>query len=135
MWYEAISKRITIDKKGNDKEISEKYLVNHCELCAEVEQKILEEWNGENRCTSVKESNIREFVNNRRNDEDFIFISTIEDIFIDENSGEEKTTKYHVGLFAKTIEEATKIMVEYMNQGLNDMRLTSVKQTKIIDVL
>ena len=136
MYYESVSKRTIIDQKsGNDKDINERFIVDDCELCAECEQKILEYWNGECDVISVKQSKIREFVNKRQDDEQHIFFATIEDVFIDEVSGEEKSTKYVVGIFAKSVEETTKIVVEYMKQGLSNLRLTSIKKTKIIDVL
>jgi hypothetical protein len=75
-----------------------------------------------------------EFVNKRDNDEQEIYLSEVESIFLDED-GEEKSTKYVVGLFATSVEEATNMMKEYMKQGIQDMRLVSVKRTKIADLL
>lgn len=135
MYYEVLSKRIGQDAKGNDREYSERFLVENAVICAAAEQKVLALWNGQNDVVSIKQSKIREFVNKRKDDDQYIFLATIEDIFIDENSGEEKTTKYIVGLFANSVEEATKITAEYMRQGINDMMLTSIKKTKIVDLL
>lgn len=135
MFYEAVSKRTIIDQKsGNDKDVNEKFIVKDCELCAECEQKVLEYWNGECDVTSVKQSKIREFVNERQDDEQFIFLATIEDVFTDDD-GEEKSTKYVVGVFAKSVEESTKLVVEYMKQGMSDLRLTSIKKTKIVELI
>lgn len=135
MFYESISKRTVIDKKsGNDKDINERFIVENCELCAECEQKILEYWNGECDVISVKQSKIREFINERNNEDQSVFLATIEDVYIDED-GEEKTTKYIVGLFSLSVEESTKLVVDYMKQGLSNLRLTSIKKTKIVDVL
>lgn len=134
MFYEVISKRIIIDAKGNDKEIAEKFIIDNCELCQEAEKVMLLEYNGENRCTSIKESNLREFVNERQDDDQAIFLATLEDVFVTDD-GDEKATRYVVGLFANTVEEATKIMIEYMKQGLNNLSLVSIKKTKIVDLL
>lgn len=134
MFYEVISKRIIIDAKGNDKEIAEKFIIDNCELCQEAEKVMLLEYNGENRCTSIKESNLREFVNERQDDDQAIFLATLEDVFVTDD-GDEKATRYVVGLFANTVEEATKIMIEYMKQGLNNLSLMSIKKTKIVDLL
>jgi hypothetical protein len=134
MFYEVISKRIIIDAKGNDKEIAEKFIINNCEFCQEAEKVMLLEYNGENRCTSIKESNLREFVNKRQDDDQAIFLATLEDVFITDD-GDEKATRYVVGLFANTVEEATKIMIEYMKQGLSNLYLVSIKKTKIVDLL
>lgn len=134
MFYEVISKRIIIDSKGNDKEIAEKYIIDNCDFCSEAEKIMLLEYNGENRCTSIKESNLREFVNERQDDDQSIFLATLEDVFVTDD-GDEKATRYVVGLFANTVEEATKIMIEYMRQGMGNLSLVSIKKTKIVDLL
>lgn len=134
MFYEVISKRIIIDAKGNDKEIAEKFIIDNCEFCQEAEKVMLLEYNGENRCTSIKESNLREFVNKRQDDNQAIFLATIEDVFVTDD-GDEKATRYVVGLFANTVEEATKIMIEYMKQGLSNLQIIAIKKTKIVELL
>lgn len=134
MFFEVISKRIIIDSKGNDKEIAEKFIIDNCELCCEAEKIMLLEYNGENRCTSIKESNLREFVNERQDDDQAIFLATLEDVFVTDD-GDEKATRYVVGLFANTVEEATKVMIEYMRQGMGNLSLVSIKKTKIVDLL
>lgn len=134
MFYEVISKRIIIDAKGNDKEIAEKFIIDNCEFCSEAEKVMLLEYNGENRCTSIKESNLREFVNERQDDDQAIFLATLEDVFVTDD-GDEKATRYVVGLFANTVEEATKIMIEYMKQGLSNLQIIAIKKTKIIELL
>lgn len=134
MIHEVTLKRTVVDAKGCDKEIKENYLVENKVFCAEAEATILEYWNAECEVTSVRQSKIMEFVNKRDNDEQEIYLSEVESIFVDED-GEEKSTKYVVGLFATSVEEATNMMKEYMKQGIQDMRLVSVKRTKIADLL
>ena len=134
MIHEVTLKRVVVDSKGNDKEIKENYLVENKVFCAEAEATMLEYWNAECEVTSVRQSKIVEFVNQRANDEQEIYLAEVESIFVDED-GEEKATKYVVGLFATSVEEATNMMKEYMRQGIQDMRLVSVKRTKIADLL
>lgn len=134
MIHEVTLKRVVVDSKGNDKEIKENYLVENKVFCAEAEATMLEYWNAECEVTSVRQSKIVEFVNKRDNDGQEIYLSEVESIFVDED-GEEKSTKYVVGLFATSVEEATNMMKEYMRQGIQDMRLVSVKRTKIADLL
>lgn len=134
MIHEVTLKRTVVDAKGCDKEIKENYLVENKVFCAEAEATMLEYWNAECEVTSVRQSKIVEFVNKRDNDEQEIYLSEVESIFVDED-GEEKSTKYVVGLFATSVEEATNMMKEYMRQGIQDMRLVSVKRTKIADLL
>lgn len=133
MIHEVTLKRVVVDSRGNDKEIKENYLVENKVFCAEAEATILEYWNSECEVTSVRQSKIMEFVNQRANDEQEIYLAEVESIFVDED-GEEKATKYVVGLFATSVEEATNMMKEYMKQGIQDMRLVSVKRTKIADL-
>lgn len=134
MFYEAVSRRTIKDKNGNDKRVNEKFIVNHCELCAEVEQKMLEEYNGENDVTLIKESNLMEFVNERTDEEQFVFLSKLENTFVGED-GEDKVTTYSVALFAKDMEEAHNIMKNYSKQGLADLKIVSIKKTKIVDLI
>ena len=134
MFYEAVSRRIVRDKNGNDKKVNEKFIVNNCELCSEVERKLLEEYNGENDVTLIKESNLMEFVNERTDDEQFVFLSKLENTFVGED-GEEKVTTYSVALFANDMEEAHNIMKNYSKQGLDDLKIVSIKKTKLVDLI
>ena len=134
MFYEAVSRRIVRDKNGNDKKVNEKFIVNNCELCSEVERKLLEEYNGENDVTLIKESNLMEFVNERADNEQFVFLSKLESTFVGED-GEEKVTTYSVALFANDMEEAHNIMNNYSKQGLDDLKIVSIKKTKIVDLI
>ena len=56
-------------------------------------------------------------------------------IFIDEETGDEKETKYVVGVWASSVDDATKKTHTYMNSGLQDMILVAIKRTKFVDVL
>lgn len=134
MFYEAVSRRTVKDKNGNDKRILEKFIVNNCELCAEVEQKLLEEFNGENDVTLVKESNLMEFVNDRTEDSQNIFLAKLESTTIDE-AGEEKIMTYNVALFCEDMNEAHVVMNDYIRQGMSDLKVVSLKKTKIIDLI
>ena len=55
--------------------------------------------------------------------------------FVKWAGGKEKELKYHVGVFAKNMDDATKKVYEYMKQGLNDMRFIGVKETKILEII
>lgn len=134
MYYEVISSVIKQDKRGNDKRVNEKFLVENCEICANAEMKVLDYYSGENDCIAIKQSNIKEFVNERCDENQDIYLAQIEDTFLTDD-GDEKVTKYVVGIFAFNIEDATQRVSEYMNMGLNDMELAYIKKTKIVDVL
>ncbi len=132
--HEVTLKRTLVDNKGCDKEVKENYLVENKVFCAEAEATMLEYWNAECEVTSVRQSKIVEFVNNREDYEQQIYLAEVESIFVGDD-GEEKATRYVVGLFSTSVEDATAKMREYMKQGIQDMKLTSVKRTKIVELL
>lgn len=134
MLYEISSRRTIIDKRGNDKSLTEHFLVDKIELFAEAEQKGLELYNGENDIVAIKRSNIHEIVNKRKDDDERIYLASIESLFVDDD-GNESTTKYVVALFAKTLQSATTIALDYMKQGLEDMTLVGIKKSKFEDII
>lgn len=140
MFYHIKVSYETLNEQGESVNKNEEYLVKDCELHAEAEQRGYEyaseyQFN-EPDITSVKRSNIREFVNEVASiEEDIIYDAIIADIYINENTGKEKLLKYHVGVFAKSMSDATKKVYEYMNQGLADMRFIGVKETKIVEII
>lgn len=134
MIFEITLSRIIMDKKGNDRSISEKYYVDNIELFGEAEMRGIELYANNSDVVAVKISSIKEFINKRVDDEQSIYNATIESVFVDENEVE-KTMRYKVALFAKSIQEATNIALEYMRGGLEDMSLIGIKRTKFIDIL
>ena len=140
MFYHIKINYESLNEQGESVNKNEEYLVKDCELHAEAEQRGYEyaseyQFN-EPDITSVKRSNIREFVNeNPDEDEDIIYDAIIADVYINEKTGKEKELKYHVGVFAKSVSDATKKVYEYMKQGLNDMRFIGVKETKIVEII
>lgn len=135
MFYEVVSKRIGQDAKGNDKEITEKFMFENLELFGEAENKMLEFYNNENEVTAIKQSKLMEFVNRRSDEKQAIYFATLESSFIDEDTGAEKAIKYLVGVFAMALEDATIILNEYIKQGMEDFVLVGIKKTKIVDLL
>lgn len=135
MYHEIVVSRKTQDKNGVDKNVTEKYFTQNKEFLAESEQALMQYWNGECEVLAIKQSKLREFVNEREDDEQSIYIITLESLFVNESTGEETSTKYNVGLFAKSIPEATNIALKYCQQGLEDLSLVSVKRTKWIDII
>ena len=140
MFYHIKINYESLNEQGESVNKNEEYLVKDCELHAEAEQRGYEyaseyQFN-EPDITSVKRSNIREFVNEDPDeDEDIIYDAIIADVYINEKTGKEKLLKYHVGVFAKSMSDATKKVYEYMQQGLNDMRFIGVKETKIVEII
>ena len=139
MFYHVKVQFTSVNEIGATIKEKHEVLVDNCELFAEAEQKVLDEFiyagTGDVEVTNMKRSNIMEFANSHQGgDDENIYTATIVSIFVEE-SGKEKETKYHVGVFAKSVNEATSIVQQYMKMGLQDMRLVSVKETKIEQVL
>ena len=134
-YFEISVKHTIVDQKGNDKEVTDKYIVENCELFAEAEQKGLElPLNGQD-VTAVKISAIKEFANSPSGkDGEAIYIATIVDTFINDE-GAEKKMKYRVALFALSTTNADKVVSEYMAQGLNDMECEKIEKTSFVDVI
>lgn len=57
-------------------------------------------------------------------------VKVAEDIYQDD--GSLKTIKYALPVFAKTSDEVNHIMKEYIAQGLENMRITTISETKWI---
>lgn len=135
MFYEVSNKITVVDKKGNDKQIVEKILVENINLFSEAELKAIERYNNESEVVAIKQlPKLMEFVNKRESEDQAIYAATIESVFIDDDNNE-KTTRYIVGIFALSLENATNIALEYMRGGMTDLSLVSIKKTKIVEVI
>jgi len=134
MIFEIVIQRIVIDKRGNDKSVLERYYVENVELFGEAEMKGLELYANNADVVAIKISPILEFVNRRTSDEQFLFNAVLESVYIDENEVE-KTMRYRVALFAKNIQEATNIVLNYQKGNTEDMTLIGIRKTKFIDIL
>lgn len=135
MFFEVQVKLIKMNDKGVDKPVTEKIIVKDVNLFSEAEFAAMQEYNGEADVVAMKISKIKEFVNSRSNDEEDIYFATIEDLFVNESTGEVKPILYSVALFAKNIDEAKDITNSYIKQGLSDMTLVAIKKTKFIDLI
>ena len=135
MFYEISVKHTVVDKNGNDKEVTDKYIVENQELFAEAEAKGLDLPLTTPDVVAVKRSNLREIVNTPSGaDEEAIYIATITDTFVNDN-GDEKKTKYPVALYAVSIPNANKIVQEYMAQGLADLECEGIKKSSFVEVV
>lgn len=131
MFYEFRVK-VTRDTPKGEKEVTEQYITD-CELFAEAEAKGLEITDGKGDVVAVSRSNVREVVNPNVTDKTY-YKATIVDIFVNDN-GDEKELKYRVLIAADSVQEATHIAKDYMEQGLQDMRLDGVVKTKILEIV
>ena len=129
--------KISYEQDG--KAVKEQYIIEHAELFGEVESKLYEEFgNFPNfSVVSIKTNNkIREIINEKPTDDDEckIFYATVCDFFTDDNE-KVKEIPYIVVAFAHDMTEAKAAVDQYMRQGLEDMELKAIKETKYLEVL
>lgn len=135
--YEIVINYVTTDKNGNDKSVKETLILEHAESFGNAEEIGYEYGSGLTGVdvVAIKRSKLREIVNTRKSEEDKIFYATIVDRFYDADKDETTETQYVVALFAKDISEAYRIVNDYMKQGFEDMELTGLKCTRVVDVI
>ena len=136
MFYEANTKVTRVNENGEEKQVIERYVIKDCISFSEAEERTARtyaDYSMEGEVVAIKRSNLYEIVNENDRKEKY-FRAKLGSIFVDDN-GKEKMTYYHVLLSADNMDEAQKIMREYMSQGLSDFILLEIKETKINDVI
>lgn len=113
------------------KQVNEHYICE-CENALEAYYKANELYNNKCEVYSIAISKIKEIVNTKTNEKPF-FKATIVDILIDD-AGEEKEQKSSVLVCAKDVNEATRIMEDYLKQGYS-MGLIGINRVKILDLI
>lgn len=124
--------------KGEECSCKENYIIENRLTFTQVEERLYEEFESLYKdldVTAIKRSKLREIVNGRTPfGKERIFFATIADTFVNED-GSEKEMKYVVALFANDMQDAHQKVKDYMAQGLNDMTLKQLKETKFLDIL
>lgn len=139
MIYETSIKTIIVDKNGNDKVVTSRYIIENAELFGEAESKLYEEFGNETgfEVATIKISKLKEIINEspQGDAECKIYFATIIDKFYDADKDETTETQYTVALHAHNINEAHKAIDQYMKQGMVGMELVGLKCTKYLEVL
>lgn len=135
MIYEITISYLTINKNGNDKSVTEKYLVLDEDTCGHAEGVAFDTFQSltEMEVIAIKRSMLQEIANKRQNGEESIYVAEVQDVFHDDD-GNEKYTKYRIALFAQSFDEAKAFISAYMQQGY-DLEIVSLKKSKFIDVI
>lgn len=135
MIYEATIAVVTIDDKGNDRNVKRNYILENFETFSEVEQKLYDEFGLETgfEVCAIKISRLKEIANKRASEDDNIYVAELQAVFVDDN-GVEKQLKYKIAFYSKTFDTAKSYISNYAAQGY-DLELVSLKLTKFVDVL
>lgn len=131
MYFETAIKRNDPQKA---KEVTERFIVRGVELFAETEATMLAEYQNECNVIAIKQSKIKDIINSRMDGEEEIYYATLEQYYISE-TGNEKSTKTDVALFAKDMTDAKSKLDVYLKQGLQDMSIFKITKTKFLDVI
>ena len=131
MYFETAIKRKDKDK---GKEVTERFIVKGVELFAEAEATMLADFSNECNVIAIKQSKIKDIINSRMDDEEDIYYATLEQYYISE-TGDEKSTKTDVALFANDMTDAKSKLDAYLKQGLQDMSIFKITKTKFLDVI
>lgn len=136
MFYEANTKVTRINERGEEKQVIERYVIANCETFSEAEERAAKTYaydNTDGEVVAIKRSKLYEIVNENASKEKY-FRAKLGSIFVDDN-GKEKMTYYDLLLNAGSMDEANKIMQEYMRAGMADFFLMEIKETKYNEVI
>lgn len=136
MYYEATTKVTRTNERGEDKEVLERYVIKDCLSFQEAEERAAKTYaydNTDGDVVAIRRSKLYEIVNENKTDGKY-FKAKLASYFVDEK-GKEKQMLYNVLVNSKDMDDANKKMKEYIKQGLSDMSLVEIKETKIISVI
>lgn len=131
MYFEATIKR-NDDSKG--KEVTERFIIKGVALFAEAEATMLAEFDNNCNVVAIKQSKVMDILNSRMDEEQDIYYATLESFYMSE-SGDEKSSKSDVALFAHDMTDAKDKIDSYVKQGLEDMSIFKITKTKFLDVI
>lgn len=129
MYFKVKVNRTIVTKNNKYKEIQETYLTESQDFI-EAGTKIIEELGKEIEVEDICiMKSLKPSANEYINDSKIFIVKIAEDIFVD---GFIKTLKYSLPVFAFTSDEVYKVIKDYMKQGFEDMRITTISETKWI---
>ena len=131
MLYEITLTHEIETPKGVTKQVCERYLYD-AELVAECEARALEEI-PDCEVICVCRSKIIEIINENVREGAF-YKAKITETSVNED-GSESSKSYMVLCNAENLPKATSVFQEYIKQGLENMELTNITKTKILDIL
>ena len=125
-----VNRNIKLDN-GKEKNINETYLTDALHF-ADAGYKIIQEIGTEAEVTDISlQKNLKPLVNEQTSEDQKLFIVQIAEDYVQED-GSYKTIKYVLPAFAEDSIKLQEIMKDYISQGLESMRLTTISETKWI---
>lgn len=133
MFFKVRVNRNIILDNGKEKNINETYLTDALHF-ADAGYKIVQEIGTDAEVTDISlQKNLKPLVNEQTDENQKLFIVKIaEDILMED--GTYKTAKYVLPVFAEDSIKLQATMKDFISQGLENMRLTTISETKWIYV-
>lgn len=136
-WYECSARYEKTLENGMTKFVSEPYLVEACSF-TEAEKRFIEEitpfMSGDFEVKAVKKCKIAEMFPTDENDADKWYKAKLSFITLDEKNGVEKRTTNFMMVQASDFRDALKRLDEGMKGAMADYEITSITETKIMEV-
>lgn len=137
MYYEATTKVTLTNERGEEKDVLERYVIKDCLSFKEAEERAAKTYaydNLDGDVVAIRRSKLYEIVNENKTDGKY-FKAKLASVFVNEKTGKEKMTYYDLLLNAGSMDEANKIMQEYMMAGMANFLLIEIKETKYNEVI
>lgn len=133
MFFKVRVNRNIILDNGKEKNINETYLTDALHF-ADAGYKIVQEIGTDAEVTDISlQKNLKPLVNEQTDENQKLFIVKIaEDVLMED--GTYKTSKYVLPVFAEDSIKLQATMKDFISQGLENMRLTTISETKWIYV-
>lgn len=129
MWYKIKTSRSFITPSGREKTKVEYWLCDRDNF-AEAGYAVMKHFDGKCEVEDISLlKNYKPLANQKYNDRNKVFIVKFAEDFVNED-GTTKTQKYPVPFYASSNAELQKIIEEYIKQGLDNMRVTTVSETQ-----
>ena len=131
MYFKIKTSRKTVLENGKEKQLLETYFTEALHF-AEAGYKVIQEIGTEAEVEDVcMMKNYKPAVNEPFSEDNKLFIVKVAEDQLQED-GTYKTIKYIMPAFANDSQELNQIMKDYISQGLENMRLTTISETKWI---
>lgn len=136
-WYECAARYEKTLENGMTKFVSEPYLVEACSF-TEAEKRFIEEitpfMSGDFEVKAVKKCKIAEIIPTEDVKADRWYKAKLSFITLDEKNGVEKRTTMSMMVQASDFRDALKRLDDEMKGTMADYEITSITETKIMDV-
>lgn len=134
-WFEVGVKYSKVNENGREVKVTEMYLLDAVSF-GEAESKIYKEMaqivSGEFTVTKICRTNLSEIIPSDTGDR--WFKGKVTFITFDEESGKEKRVSQFVLVYADSVDEAFKKIMEAMKGMMADFEITSISESPILDV-